>query len=394
MRLRKLLAVLFCLGLCVSAAAGEGETFKLGAFLQLTGNGSLFGVEARNVINLAVEEINAKGGFNGKQIETFIYDTQGVADEAVKIAAKLIDVNKVDAVIGSVNSNEVLAASKYLDDAGIPTFGLGLSPSWMAEKRKNIFRACMNNNLSVPLSIGMVKKLGMTRLGIFKGQDDAALATAKEVARYAESQGIKIVADESYDSGDTDFSAQVANLIDAEPHTIFILSMGETGPILMKQLRQFGYNHILVYKESVMVAQIELAGKDACNFIIFANPYVTYNSIEECDIPIIKDYLTKYKNKYGDHSKTDPAYRAWDSMMVLWEATKIAGSNDRAAISAAMRKVKMPGLGGTLDFTQGNEGYGSSFNTFAFIDLKNILFDKWLAEGGYESYKQRTGNKY
>ena len=49
---------------------------------------------------------------------------------------------------------------------------------------------------------------------------------------------------------------------------------------------------------------------------------------------------------------------------------------------------------GTLDFTKGNEGYGSTFNTFAFIDLKNVLFDKWLAEGGYESYKKRTGNKY
>ncbi len=384
--------------LCISLVCGlgfAGENYKLGAFLQLTGGNSAYGVEARNAVQLALDEINAQGGFNGQQVELIVYDTQGSAEEAVKIANRLIDVDQVSACIGSVLSNEVLAAAPYLNDAKITVVGLGLSPNWMVEDWPFVFRACMNNALSVPMAVDMAKKLGMSRMGIFKGQDDASLSTADTFAKVAKERGMEVVVDESYDLGDTDFSAQVANLIDAEPHAIYLSVLGETGPVIVKQLRQGGYSGIIIFKESFMVAQVEIAGRQAATNIIFANPYVTYASLDECDILIVHDFLSKYQAKYGDICKTDSAYRGWDSVMCLWEASKIAGTNDKEQLNAAMNKVVIDGLGGTLDFTDGTrEGYGSNFNTFAFIDQKNILFDKWIADGGYDAYKEKTGNEF
>ena len=382
--------------LAFSARAGETSgTYKLGGFLQLTGGNSAYGVEARNAILLAIDEINARGGFNGQKVEFIVYDTQGSAEEAVKIANKLKDVDKVSAVIGSVISSEVLAAAPYLNEVHITTIGLGLSPSWMVENWPFVFRACMNNALSVPMVVDMAKRLGMKKLGIFKGQDDASLTTADTFAKVAKGKGMEIVVDESYDLGDTDFSAQVANILGAEPHAVYLSVLGETGPVIVKQLRQGGYTGIILYKESFMVAQAEIAGKQAATDMLFANPYVTYVTLDECDIPIVHDFLTKYKKKYGDVCKTDSAYRGWDSMMVLWEASKIAGTNDKEVLNAAIGKVSIPGLGGKLDFTDGSrEGYGSNFNTFAYIDQKNILFEKWVAEGGYEAYKKKTGNEH
>lgn len=395
MKKLKLFNVLVGLAVMSAFSVSAGETYKLGGFLQLTGGNSAYGVEARNAVQLAIDEINAQGGFNGQPVEFIVYDTQGSAEEAVKIANRLIDVDKVSACIGSVLSNEVLASAPYLNDAHITTLGCGLSPSWMVDDWPFIFRACMNNALSVPMAVDMGKKLGMSRLGIFKGQDDASLSTADTFGRVAKEKGMEIVVDESYDLGDTDFSAQVANLIDAEPHAIYLSVLGETGPVIVKQLRQGGYNGIIIFKESFMVAQVEIAGRQAATNIIFANPYVTYANLDECDIPVVHDFLAKYQAKYGDICKTDSAYRGWDSMMVLWEASKIAGSNDKEKLNAAVNKVVIPGLGGTLDFTDGSrEGYGSNFNTFAFIDQKNILFDKWIAEGGYDVYKKKTGNEH
>ena len=396
MKMKKLLGIALCLvlGLCLTASAGE-KIFKIGGFFQLTGASAVFGNEARNAIVLAIDEINAKGGLNGQQIEFVVYDTQGSAEEAVKIVNKLIEIDKIDFCLGSVNSSEVLAAARYLNEAKIPTFGLGTSPAWMAEKMPYIFRAAVNNALSAPLIADMAETLKMKRIAVFKGQDDSSHATAASFMKYCKEKGMEIVADESYDMGDNDFSAQVSNIIDAEPHAVFLSVIGDTGPIALKQLRQYGYTGIVLYKESFMIAQVEIAGKDAANDILFANPYVTYDTVEECDIPVVKAFLEKFAARYGGPCKTDSAYRGWDTMMCVQEAARIAGSNDKDALVAAIGKIDMPGLGGQLNFTDGTrEGYGTKFNTFAFIDQKNILFSKWLAEGGYEKYKEKTGNKY
>ena len=78
-------------------------------------------------------------------------------------------------------------------------------------------------------------------------------------------------------------------------------------------------------------------------------------------------------------------------MMAMWEASKIAGSNDSTALRDATHKVKIEGLGGTLDYTKGDrEGY-SAFNSFVLLNEQNIVLEEWLATGGYEAYKAATG---
>lgn len=373
----------------------NSDTFKIGGFLQLTGGNSAYGIEAKKAIELAVKHINEQGGFNGQQIEFIPYDTQGSPEEAVKVVTRLIETDKVDACIGSVNSGEVLAAAGFLNDAGIVTFGLGTAASWMEKDWPYVFRAAMNNSIAAPLTVDLLEKLGLTSVAIFKGQDDASLSTAAIFGETCEERGIKVLADESYDAGDTDFSAQIANMINSGAQCVYISVIGETGPIIVKQLRQYGYDGIIFDKESFMVSQIEIAGKDAANYIAFANPYVTYNSAEECDIEIVREFLEKYTEEYGECAATDSAYRGWDTMMALWEATKIAESNESEAIREAVHKISgLPGLGGTLDYTTGNrEGY-NQFNSFILVDGKNILFDKWLENGGYEEYKKATGRSH
>lgn len=368
--------------------------FKLGAFLQLTGGNSAYGNEAHNAIKLAVKYINERGGFNGEKIDLIVYDTKGSPEEAVKVVTKLIEVDKVDACIGSVNSSEVLAAAGYLNEAGIITFGLGTSPTWMEKDWPYVFRASMNNGWTAPITADLVKKVGISSIAMFYGQDDASLSTAKAFKEACKERGIEVLAEETYDPGDMDFSAQVANMIRSGAQAVYISVIGETGPVIVKQLRQYGYNGLIFDKESFMISQIEIAGKDAANYIIFANPYVTYNTPEECDIEIVREFLELYAAEYGECCKTDSAYRGWDTMMVLWEASKIAKSNDSEALRQAVHKVKIPALGGTLDYTKGDrEGY-HEFNAFILVDGKNILLDKWLSQGGYEEYKKRTGREY
>lgn len=378
----------------VPAVASDGK-FVIGSYLQLTGGNSAYGNEANNAIKLAIEEINAAGGLNGEEITYIPYDTQGLPEEAVKVVSKMLSNDNVDLIIGSVNSSEVLAAAGKVNDAGVLHFGLGTASSWMAKGWPYVFRATMNNDIAAPVTADMVKTLGITTIGIFHGQDDAALQTSKTFADACKERGIEVVANESYDPGDTDFSAQIASILSKNPQSVYIAVIGETGPIIVKQLRQYGYSGIIFDKESFMFSQIEIAGEAASNYIAFANPYVTYATTEDCDIPIVQEFMKKYRDEYGSEVKTDSAYRGWDTMMVIQEAAKRAGKNDtQALIDAIYTITDMPGLGGVFDYSKkNNEGY-QTFNSFILIDKKNILFDKWFEEGGYEKYKEATGNAF
>lgn len=390
-RIAALFLALF-LVLSVSTAFAEGDTFRIGTYFGITGGNAAYGIECRNGVRLAVKHVNENGGFNGKQVELVEYDTQCSPEEAVKVATKLITEDKVDAAIGSMNSGEVLAAAPYFNNAGIYHFGCGTAASWMQEDWPFVFRAAMNNNFAVPIAAKLIPAVGYKSVAIFNGQEEAALATANAFEAEFVNLGIDVVARESYDAGDTDFSAQIAKILSAEPDCVFISVIGETGGPLVRQLRQGGYTGIIFNKESFMDSQIEIAGAMNSNYIAFANPYVTYPNVDACSIPIMKEYLENYQAEYGEMVKTDSAYRGWDTVMVMWEASKIAGSNDSEALRVATDKVVIDGLGGTLDYTLGNrEGY-NTFNAFILVDGKNVLFSDWLENGGYDAYLAETGN--
>lgn len=363
----------------VSASSSE-DSFKLGLYTPLTGSNSAYGIELRNGVQLGVKRINENGGLNGQQVELVVYDTQCSTEEAAKVAIKLIEDEKVDAVIGSLQSGEVFAAGPAIEQAGIYHLGCGTAASWMKEGWYNTFRPTMNNDNAVPIASTMLTKLGYTKVAIFNGQDDAAVNTADAFVEHFKTIGVEVVARESYDAGDTDFSGQIQKMLAADPDIILTSVIGETGGPIVRQLRQAGWTGLIMPKESFMSSQIEVAGVENSTEICFANPYVTYASVDECDIPNMKEYLQLYLDEYGTMVATDSAYRGWDATLVLEEAAKIAGSNDSDALIEATHKVVIDGLGGTLDFTAGDgEGYGN-FNCFVLHDGKNILFDTWLEE--------------
>lgn len=378
-----------------STTTEDGDTYKIGAFLCLSGGNAAFGIEARDAIQMAVDMINEEGGFNGQTVEFLAYDSLTSPEEAVKIVNRMIEEDEIDACIGSIISSEMLAAGPFLNDAKIVTVGLGTSPSWMEEDWPYVFRACMNSAFGMSIEADMLVELGLTdRIACFYSQDDSALSTLESFKEECESRGITIVAEETHDAGDTDYSAQIANIIASDPQCVFFATDGQVSPLFVKQLRQYGYTGLIMDKEAFSDAMVEIAGEDASNNMMWANPYVTYQSIDDCDIPVMRDFLELYQEKYGQLPQTECAYRGWDSINVLWQAAKISGANDSDSMVAAINTLQYEGLGGEIDFTVGDrEGY-HSFNSFFRTGGKNLLFSSWLENGGYDAYKAETGNAY
>ena len=108
----------------------------------------------------------------------------------------------------------------------------------------------------------------------------------------------------------------------------------------------------------------------------------------------MKEFLQIYVDKYGELPFTEIAYRAYDSAMVIWEATKLAGSNETDAMLAVVPQIKIEGLGGTMDYSNGDGEPYHNVRRFVFVDGKNVDWQTWMDEGGYDAYKAATGNEY
>lgn len=342
-------------------------------------------------MKLAAKQFNENGGINGKQVKVLSYDDQGLPEEAVKLATRMVQADGVQAIIGSCISSCVLSSGKIYNDAKIPTFGTGTSPTWMAEGWEYVFRACQNNDFALPLVVNKLKDLGITKAAIFAGQDDAAVAGVKTFTELCKDAGIEITTSESYAEGNTDFSGQVAKIINSNPQVVFISTFGPTQPLIAKQLRQFGYNGLCFTKDLYQVDALNVAGA-ASNGIAFAYPYLTYSSVDECDDAFIKDFLTAYEAEYGTLPVSDCAYRAYDSMLVLKAACEAAGSNDGEAVAKAVGTLSgVQTLAGLQDFTTGDGEGLHEFNIFVIDGEKYMTWNNWEGTDGYNTVMEASG---
>ena len=375
-----------------TTTAAPSGPFLVGTYLQLSGSNSIAGNDAKRGIDLGIKYINENGGFNGVTVEALHYDTTGSTEESVKVVQKMLVDDNVDAMIGSVNSNEVSACIPYINDAEVYNFGLGTSATWMAdESRIWTFRASANNGRIAPQDVDLIIQLGYTSVAIINGTDDTGSSTADAFEEACNEKGVTVTTRQQCDSEDTDFSGQISQILATNPDTIFMSLIGTTFGPFVKQLRNMGYKGTIGCKECFSKEYMDVAGMDNSNFIYYAYPYVAYTDINDCTIPIMMEFLQRFVDEYGELPRHEAAYRGWDTMMSMWEATKAAGQNEKNALREAMVNVKLPGLGGDLDYTKGDrEGY-SSFYAFILVDGVNIILDDWLASGGYEAYLAATG---
>lgn len=367
--------------------AASGVEFILGSPQPLTGVNAQAAQATINGIMLAVDELNANGGFHGRKIKLVTYDDQGSPEEAVKIANKMIEVDKVDAVIGPLLSTCQMAQGALVNEAGIPTVGIGLSPTFMENGWEYVVRSSLNSDYVMKILAQNMVALDVHSLAIFSGQDDSSKAAAGAMKKEAEAAGITVTTTETYVDGDTDFSGQAAKIINTRPDAVFAATYANVQPIIAKQLRQFGFEGLCFNKELFQADSLNVAGA-AADYWVFAYPYISYQNVDECDIPNMKAFITKYQNKYGSLPSHEGAMRGYDAVMVLNEGIRNAGSADSEAIMEGIRQIKgLEGLGGMFDYT-GGDGEGlHSCNSYIIIDEKYTVLNKWLEGGGFEAFQ-------
>ena len=249
---------------CTGGQAGD-DTFKMGVMESLTGPGETYGTVAQQAKQMAVDEINAAGGINGKMLELVIEDSKCNAQDAITAYNKLTDVDGVKIILGTSCSGAMLGAAPLAEEEGVILFsGLATNPD-IANAGDYIFRTAMSD-AQLGIDTGNVMWAdGIRNLVTISESTDYAEGVRRTSVEQFEKRGGQVVAEERYASDVTDFRSQLTKLISANPDGLHIAAQAEfSGGTVVKQARELGYTGP-IYSDIVVVGTtaLEIAGDAA-----------------------------------------------------------------------------------------------------------------------------------
>lgn len=358
----------------------DAEVIKIGLFMPLTGPASLMGISGNNAAQMAMDEINEAGGILGKQVEIIAYDDKSSPEEAVKSVTKMIEVDKVDAILGSLHSGNIQACGEIVENAQIPLIGTGTSPQWLQKGWTYLFRSTLNTYYSSLSAVKICETLSLSNMAIFYSQDEYGKNGKDNMTELCEEYGINIVAVESMKPGDSDFTAQCSNITATTPDVVYIIATADNLPAMVKQTRSNGYEGYIVGEQSLGAPEVKEVAGEAADKVVFGACYtMPINSPDEASTPELVGFFQDYLDKYGEMCQSEVSGRCYDAMYIFKEAFESAGSVDGTAVRDAIYGITdLEGLQGTFDFSdKSGEGLRDS-RLYITIEGKDIQIKDYL----------------
>ncbi len=318
------------LGLLAALAASCGsdsdEPYRIGAMDALTGVAESYGNPLLQAKLMAVEEINAAGGIDGRMLELIVEDSKCAAQDAITAYNKLTDVDGVKIILGATCSGAMLGAAPRAEADGVVLLSASATSPDIATAGDYIFRTAIND-LQLGIDIGNTLWADGVRsiATITESTDYAEGARRTAVARFEELGGT-VVAAESFSSEVLDFRTQLTKLFEQGPDALLLAAQGEaSGGTIIKQARELGYDGP-IYSEIVPTAPeaLSIAGEAATGLkAVIPNPELTTTAGVE--------FLSKFRERYGVPASL-PWFQgsAYDDVYIAAECLKETGDDQDA----------------------------------------------------------------
>jgi len=334
------------------APAVSAEPIKIGGVFNLTGGQASNDVPALDGAKLAVKEINANGGVLGRPIEFIVHDGKTDITTVTNITTQLVEVDKVAAIIGLSDTTYVLAAGPSAQKAGVPFLTVWASGPIIPSTVGNcMFLTSYGDNVQAAAGAEYAyNTLGKKTawLLINRGMDYTKLLGGYFKARFEELGG-KVLLEDTYEIGDTDYSAQITKLktLDPQPEMLYIAAGPDEVGVVVKQVREAGIMQPIVggdgYDTPLLV---ELGGKDNANNVYFVTSVGLFAKSTKTDA-----FVSAYQTEYNKLPEVTSAALAYDAVYLMADAITRAGKDDPAAIRDALAETKgFEGVTGSISY--------------------------------------------
>lgn len=308
--MRRLLIVVLAVGLALWPGYGRSEVgvtadeIKIGVYAPLTGFASYFGPSVRNGFTMAVDEINDAGGIHGRKIKMFLEDDACDATKAVAAGKKLFVRDKVFMLFGGVCAHSAVASCRLAEAEKVPFFVVSAGEEVVRTYQKNCFIIAMTTWTSSRLMVDFaVQELKAKRIGIVYQTGAYGQPGADGFVARMKKSNLEPVANLAHKIGDTDYTAQIMKLKEANPDVVLTYSYTKEGAMLVRQAWEKGLRTKWVMSTTGNIPSvIDLATKDAV-----AGRYYALNLTSDIiEGPKLNKFHETYKRKFpADAARPD-----------------------------------------------------------------------------------------
>ena len=355
------------------AAAAQPEPIRIGAFLSVTGPAAFLGDPEQKTLELYVEKVNAAGGVLGRKLQLYAYDSAGDAEKARAYVKRLIEQDKVDALVGGSTTGETMAAVPLAEAAGVPFISLAGAVVIVEPVKKWVFKTPHTDRMACEKIFTDMKSRGATRVALISGAGGFDRSMRAECLKVAGSAGVQIIADESYGAGDSDMTAQLAK-IKATPGVQAVLNAGfGQGPaIVTRNYRQLAIGAPLYQSHGVASKQfVKLAGDSAEGVRLPAAALLVADTLPDADAQkkVVASYKREYEARFKQEVSTFGGH-AYDGLMIVLDAMRRAGTTDKGRVRDAIESTRgYVGTGGVVNMSA-QDHMGLDLTAFRMLEVR------------------------
>lgn len=354
----------------------EAKTpYKVGAIFSITGPASFLGEPERNTALMIAEQINSSGGINGHPIELIVEDNEGDNTKTVVSANKLIKQDGVCIIIGPSRSDNSMAIKPVAEENQIPVISCAAAEEIVKPVPKWVFKTPQNDSDCARRIFEHMNSVGTKDIAIITVTDGFGKAGRDQLKKLAPEFGINIVADETYDSKDTDMTAQLTRIRGTNATAVVNWSIVPAQSIVPKNMKQLNMSIQLYQSHGFGNIKYAEAAGDAAEGIIFpAGALLAAESLP--DTHPRKDLLLQYKKDYESKFNAQVSTfggHAYDAMQLVVMALQDS-EGDPAKIRDNLETIKgFDGTAGTFNYSP-EDHCGLDKNAFELITVKDGKF--------------------
>jgi branched-chain amino acid transport system substrate-binding protein len=338
-----------------TGGSASEEPIKIGAILSLTGTYAGLGEPEKNLLEMEVKKINDAGGINGRPVELIIEDDATDEAQAVASASRLIEQENVVAILGATGTGQTMAVRGEVQRAGIPQVSMAGGTVITEPVDPLVFATPWSNTIVVPFTLDYLKSQGITKIGLITdsggfGKDGQAVFKAE-----APKAGVEIVADETFNPGDTDMTAQLTKIKNSDAQAVVMWTAGKEAAIIAKNAQDLGIDLPVYGSHGIARREFIDGAGEAANGVKFAAGKIlvpeAYGEGTEA-YAVATDFIDAYTQAYGEEPNTFAGH-AYDALYLVVEAAKrIDGEITPEALRDEIEKTAgFVGIGGTFNLS-------------------------------------------
>ncbi|MCF8210605.1 MAG: ABC transporter substrate-binding protein [Rhodoferax sp.] len=333
-------------------------SIKIGSILSVTGPAAFLGEDMKAGMELAVEEINAKGGVAGRKIDWIFYDAESQTQKGLTATRRLLDQDKVDMIVGGGNmSGMAIAMLGLTEKAALPFMSTegAMDIVMPVAERQWTFKSTADDEQVMERLADYFAKKGIKKIALLADSSGFGQSAVGQLKKVAARRGLDVMY-ETFNPSDTDMTPQLGKIKEANVQSIVCWTVTPAGVVFLKQAQQLGLDKLNLIHSYGFVDQryMQLAGDAARNLLLVSVKFPVGADLPDSDpqkariAALTRNFEVKFKRKPNQF-----AAQTYDAIYLVSAAIEKAGGTDRTKVKDALSSINnWPGVGGVFNFSK------------------------------------------